>query len=133
MTNALEYYNALGRFDAAKCSFKNWAALCAANARRAEWRAKLREAARQAVTSSIDAEGGEALLASSGSGGRDVDKMIDAIDSRLALDRAHGPIWAACVAVRCGFGLSEISDKLGIPRTTLRRALLRFGKEVRRG
>ena len=72
------------------------------------------------------------MLASAG-GGRDVEKMIDEIDSRLALDRAHGPIWAACVAVRCGYGLGEIADKLGIPRTSLRRALKNFGRGVRHG
>ena len=127
------FYKYLSRFDESKGTFENWAGICRGNAKRAAFRAKLREATRQAVTSSIDAEGGEALLASSGGGGRDVEKMIDAIDSRLALDRAHGLIWAAAVAVRCGYGLSEISDRLGIPRTTLRRALRNFGKGVRHG
>ena len=126
------YYQALARFDESKGSFEKWQRICATNARRAAFRAKLREATRQAVTSSSDAEGGEELLASSG-GGRDVEKMIDEIDSRLALDRAHGLLWAACVAIRCGYGLSEIADKLGIPRSTLRRALKNFGKAVSNG
>ena len=128
------YYKALARFDESKGDYETWRRVCATNARRSEFRANLREAARQAVTCSIDADGGEALLASSACGGnRDVDKFVDKIDSRLALDRAHGLLWAAAVAIRCGFGLSEIADKLDIPRTTLRRALRNFGREVRHG
>ena len=128
----LTYQRGLARFDERKGSFEKWAAICRANARRAEFRARLREEARQAVTRSIDAEdGGENLLASSAGGGnRDVDKFVDRIDAKLALDKADGLLWAACVGIRCGYGLSEISEKIGIPRSTLRRALKNFGKEV---
>ena len=127
------YEKALARYDASKGSFENWRKICAGNARRAAFRAKLREAARQAVTRSIDADGGEELLATAGGGCRDVDKFVDALDCKLALDRAHGLLWAACVAIRCGYGLSEISEKIGIPRSTLRRALKNFGRGVRHG
>lgn len=128
--DALYYSKSLARFDEKKGTFENWKKICATNARRAEWRAKLKEWKRQAVTRSLDAEGGEALLASSAGGNRAVDRMVNELDAKLALDKARGLTWAACIAVKCGFGLSEISDKLGIPRTTLRRALKNFGKEV---
>ena len=134
MSDLILYHRSLARFDERKGSFEQWKKICATNARRAAFRAKLREWKRQAVTCSIDADGGEGLLASSAGGGnREVDKFVDKIDSKLALEKSHGLLWAACVGIRCGFGLGEIADKLGIPRTTLRRALRNFGREVAHG
>ena len=114
----LHYQKSMSRFDSSKGDYETWRKICAGNAKRAAFRAKLRESARQALTTSLDAcpDGGESLLASSG--GRGVDRLVDAVDCKLALDRAHGLLWAACIAIRCGYGLGEIAERLGIPRTT---------------
>ena len=125
------YYQALARFDASKGSFDQWQRICRGNARREEFRAKLKEAARQAVTRSIDSDDdlGEALLATDQRS--DTERFIDKIDVALAFERAPDFIWFALLGIVAGFSLTEVAKRLRVPRSSLRRTLVEFGKEVR--